>query len=150
MTTFFVDTSAAAKRYLAETGSQWVLTWIGSGAGNVIIISDLTIAEMPSLFARRRREGTLSTTNVQILKANFLFHVEMEYLNVPLDYLLLTLAGDLVDKYPLRALDAIQLASAIRATRMLGEAMTFVSADHNLLTAAAAEGFAIDDPNAHP
>jgi predicted nucleic acid-binding protein len=87
------------------------------------------------------------------LKANFLSHVETEYLSVPLDNRTLTLAGDLVDKHPLRALDAIQLASAIRATRMLGEAMTFVSADRNLLAAAAAaaaEGFAVDDPNAHP
>jgi len=55
-----------------------------------------------------------------------------------------------VNDHPLRALDVIQLGCAIRARTAVGEPVTFVSGDKSLLTAAATEGFAIDDPNAHP
>jgi hypothetical protein len=47
-------------------------------------------------------------------------------------------------------LDAIQLACAIQAQKLLMVKMTFVSADNNLLSAALSEGFATDNPNLHP
>ena len=56
----------------------------------------------------------------------------------------------LVGRHPLPTLDALQLASAQRAVSLLGEPITFVSSDRNLLNAAAAEGFAVDDPLRHP
>jgi predicted nucleic acid-binding protein len=59
-------------------------------------------------------------------------------------------ARNSIARYPLRALDAIQLASAVQAVQLLSVAVTFASADQNLLAAAAAEGFSTDDPNAHP
>jgi len=55
----------------------------------------------------------------------------------------------LITRYPLRSLDAIQLASAIEAANLLREAITFVSGDNNLLNAAASEGFLTDNPNLH-
>ena len=63
---------------------------------------------------------------------------------------MLTQARNLVTQYPLRTLDAIQLASAKQTLTMLNEQITFVSADSNLLVVAAAEGFKIDNPNLHP
>ena len=44
MSAFFVDTSALAKRYLAETGSAWVRSWILPRTGNVTIITRLASA----------------------------------------------------------------------------------------------------------
>ena len=150
MSAFFGDTSALAKRYLDEAGSLWVLDWILPNSGHLVIVSDLAIVEMLSLLARRLREGKLSPSNQAILEANFLLHIETEYLVVPIDRGLLTLAGELVKRRPLRALDAIQLASALAAIRTLNTPLTFISADKNLLAAASAEGFGIDDPTAHP
>jgi predicted nucleic acid-binding protein len=49
-------------------------------------------------------------------------------------------AGELAERHGLRAADAIHLASAIR-TREAGT--VFVSFDHRLREAAAAEGFAV-------
>lgn len=49
------------------------------------------------------------------------------------------LAADLVERHPLRADDAVQLASALRWSRESGLAVCFVSADTRLAAAAAGE-----------
>ncbi len=150
MTTYYVDTSALAKRYINETGSAWVLSWVEPSAGNIIVVCDITPVEVFSLLQKRLRQGQLGAANVVILQNYFLAHAEQEYLAVPLDDKILAHARSLVTKYKLRTLDAIQLASALDAAASLGEAITFVAADVDLLAAASAEGFAVDDPNAHP
>jgi predicted nucleic acid-binding protein len=150
LTTFFVDTSGLAKRYVPETGSNWIVSWILPSAGNVIVLAHLTSIEMFSLLARRQRDGTLSAANVTTLQSQFLLHAQNEYLIYPQDDAVVARARALVIKHPLRALDAIQLASAVEASATLREAMTFVSADNNLLGVAAAEGFITDNPLAHP
>jgi predicted nucleic acid-binding protein len=150
LSTYFVDTSSLAKRYIRETGSAWVVSWAVPSAGQIIILAHLTSVEMFSLLARRQREGTLSATTVGALQIQFLLHAEKDYLIYPQDDAVVARARSLVAKYPLRALDAIQLASAGEAAITLSEPMTFVSADNNLLTAAAGEGFITDNPLAHP
>jgi predicted nucleic acid-binding protein len=146
----FLDTSALAKRYLVEIGSIWVMGLAQPAAGNVLVMADLATVEMASLLARRVREGTLPAANATLLLREFLRHAEREYLSVPQDTNVLTLARALVERYPLRALDAIQLASAQRAGSILGEPLTFIASDRNLLTAAAAANLVIDDPLGHP
>ncbi|MEZ4672161.1 MAG: type II toxin-antitoxin system VapC family toxin [Anaerolineae bacterium] len=51
MTTYFVDTSALAKRYFSEAGSTWVQSWIEPAAGNTIVIAELALVEMRSVLA---------------------------------------------------------------------------------------------------
>jgi uncharacterized protein len=111
LNTYFADTSALAKRYLNETGSAWVVRWMAIEAGNVIVISELTVVEVFSVLARRVREGSLTPTAAQILRDNFLLHVEKEYLVIGLDSPLLLDARNLVSQYPLHTLDSVQLAS---------------------------------------
>ncbi len=147
---FFVDTSSLAKRYLNETGSRWVLSWIEPPTENIIIVSELTQVEIYSIFARRQREQTLNAANAVILQTDFLFHAQKEYLVVPIDTDILIQARQLLIKHPLRTLDAIQLSCAMQAVALLGSPITFISSDKNLLAAAVAEGFVTDDPNAHP
>jgi predicted nucleic acid-binding protein len=48
-------------------------------------------------------------------------------------------ARDLVQRRPLRALDALHLASAVNLQDSVGEPVTFVAADRRLLAAAEAE-----------
>jgi hypothetical protein len=61
---------------------------------------------------------------------------------------------DLLDAHPLRAYDAIQLASGIIANSVLIRnglgPLIFLAADHRLLNIAAIEGLAVDNPNQHP
>jgi predicted nucleic acid-binding protein len=59
-------------------------------------------------------------------------------------------ARTLVERYPLRTLDAIQLASAQTAGAVLGESITFIGSDRNLFAAASAGGLLADDPLIHP
>jgi uncharacterized protein len=150
LTAYFIDTSALAKRYLNELGSHWLLSWILPTSGNVIVVSELVYAEMFSLLARRQRERGISVSARDVLQAQFMLDMGEEYLLVPLDLPVFTISQRLLNTYPLRALDAIQLASAIHASQILRVPLIFISADRNLLNAASAEGFTIDDPNAHP
>ena len=105
---------------------------------------------MFSLLARRQREGTLSAAAVVTLQNQFLLHAQQEYLIYPQDNAVTARARNLITKYPLRALDAIQLASAGEASDALNEPIIFISTDNNLLAAATGEGFTIDNPLAHP
>lgn len=147
MSNYYLDTSALAKRYLTETGSLWIRTLVDPMAGNVIIASDLSGVEFFSTLARRERAGELTPANVYILQSRFLADFEREYVSVSLESAVLRRARNLVNLYPLRSLDALQLASAIEAVNVLGEPMTFVRADKHLLTAAANDGFNIENPN---
>ncbi|MBN1285627.1 MAG: type II toxin-antitoxin system VapC family toxin [Anaerolineae bacterium] len=148
---FFFDSSALAKVYVVETGSPWVKSLLHPAAGNTAIISELAVVELSSLFNRRRREGTLTRTQVRRLLDTVFTHIEVKkYLVIPLDSRVCALAHDLPNRHPLRALDALQLASALQAAATLDAPVSFVSADNRLLTIAAAEGFTTDNPNAHP
>lgn len=138
------------RRYLPEVGSAWVTSWIVPAAANIVVIADLTTVEMLAVFARLQRERKLTSTDATILQSNFLLHVQTEYLIVSLDQAVILQARTLVSKYPLRTLDAIQLACALDASAMLNEPLSFISGDNVLLAAAGAEGFSTDNPYAHP
>lgn len=150
MSVFFADSSALVKRYITEIGSAWVRGWALPVHGNIVVISEIAAVELVSAFARRRREGSLTAAAFDLLRNNFLLHTEREYLTVRLERDVLRRAGDVAARHPLRTLDAIQLACALDSVQTLGLTPTFVSADRNLLIAAATEGFPTGDPNAHP
>lgn len=100
--------------------------------------------------ARRQREGNLSASLHTQLQNDFLVHAQQSYTVRDIDADGLAQARRLVVTYPLRTLDAIQLASALTAQTALGVRIIFLSADTCLLTVAASEGLATDDPNLHP
>jgi predicted nucleic acid-binding protein len=149
LNTFYLDTSALAKRYLSEQGSSWITALVHPTAGNIIVVCDLTAVEFFSSLARRQREGTITPADALKLQKQFLTEFERQYLSVGLEEAVLSHARNLVSRHPLRSLDAIQLASAHEAISILEAPMTFVSADKNLLAIAASEGFATDNPNEH-
>ena len=119
-------------------------------AGNVILISELTTVEMYSVFARLQRENKLTSTQTLALTSKFAFDTRYEYLIVPMDSSVFAMGQSLVAKYPLRTLDALQLASARQACSLLNESIVFVSADNRLLSVALTEGFTTDNPISHP
>jgi hypothetical protein len=63
-------------------------------------------------------------------------------------------ACQLANKHPLRAYDAVQLATAWLSNQALlrmGEPpLTFICADNNLIAIAHGEGLLTDNPNFHP
>ncbi len=149
MTVYFMDSSAISKRYMLESGSSWITSLVVPTAGHVTIISELAIVEVSSALARKQRLTQISSAEAAQNRLDLLLHVDKAYIAIPLEVKILRWASELVGKYPLRSLDAIQLACAVEAAAILGEPLTFLSADSNLLSAAAAEGLVTDNPLLH-
>lgn len=151
VTNFFIDTSALNKRYLAhEAGSVWLRALTAPAARNRIVISDLTAVECYSTFARLYREAKITSAQHRRFRRRLLRHTRRNYFVISINERTLSVARRMVNRHPLRALDAIQLASALVAVNLLPDPITFVTSDKRLYLAAAAEGFIVDDPNHHP
>ncbi len=149
-----MDSSAAVKLYVSEVGSTWIRALVDPTTGNTISIAEITRAEIGSALARRVREGLLTQATcvrlVQTSEANCL----VRFRSVPTGNGIVKIAVDLAQRHPLRAYDAIQLATALHVNRDLTvhrlPARVFASGDDRLLAAAQAEGLATDNPNDHP
>lgn len=154
MTTYYLDTSALIKRYVQESGPTWLQTQITPPAEHILLTARITMVEVFSALARRKREGSVPATDYAVAAQAFAAHSVTEYDFVELDLNLISLAWDLLVRHPLRAYDAVQLASAIIAHRTLQAAslppLRFLSADDALNAIAAAEGLTVDNPNLHP
>ena len=151
---YFLDSSALVKRYVAETGTAWVQSITAPHTRNKLIIDRITWVEVLSALARRQREGSLSSNNVAKAIRTFRYDLDTQYQVVELDRMLTETAGQLVGKHPLRAYDAVQLASALRVqsafARAKSTSLTFLAADDRLIAIAQAEGLLTDNPNHHP
>jgi predicted nucleic acid-binding protein len=111
------------------------------------------MVEMYSALARRKREGAVPPAYCDVAAHAFTVHSTTDYEFIELDLGIVERSRQLLDRYPLRAYDAVQLASALVANQALGSAgltaLIFLSADDHLNKMATAEGLAVDDPNAH-
>jgi predicted nucleic acid-binding protein len=110
----------------------------------------ITPVEVMSGVMRRQRNGEIPAKAAHSARLVLDRHCQRDYIVTAIDIALIQRAEDLLERYPLRAYDAIQLASALESDDALpADPLTFVSADQRLLTAASAEGLAIEDPNLH-
>ena len=152
--TYFLDTSALVKRYVPETGSNWIQWITDVAANNDLTISEITWVELHSALSRRQREGSMSAGELDIILQKFRNEFETNYRIIEVDQALIESAGQLVVQYPLRAYDAVQLASGLYVKTLLMSVpetqLVFVSADNRLLNIAHSEGLAIDNPNNYP
>ena len=153
MTIYYLDASALVKRYLWEPGSRW-LREMFDRSGQVALSSTALIAvEVVCALTRAERDNRISRTRRDKLANLFLAEVKTLLDAVPVSADILQNANQLALRHPLRAYDAIHLATAQELAGRLTwhglPAPTFVSADGNLLTAARAEGLAVANPNEH-
>lgn len=153
MIAYFCDSSALIKRYVEEIGSDWFETLLASDGGHAIFVSAITQIEIASGLARLQREGTLRPLTVINARRAVAFHFGSEYNAIELSAQIIRRAEGVLFAHPLRAYDAVQLASALEIRDSLlvigGDPPVFVSADRRLLAAAEAEGLVTDDPNVH-
>jgi len=154
MTTYYVDTSALVKRYVDETGSGWLRTILGAEPSPSVIIVHLAIVEMTSALTRRLREGVLTPAEYAQLQNAFRSDCLDEYEIAIAVGDIIDQANRLLEAYPLRAYDAVHLATAVVANQRLADSgltpLTFLSSDDRLNNAASAQGLAVDNPNHHP
>lgn len=150
MNAYFLDTSALVKCYVPEVGSVWVQGICAKTTGNLIVVARITWVEVLSALARRQREGSLMASDVMMLSTQFRADWNSQYRVVELNQVLAESSGDLLRQYPLRAYDAVQLASALSllpAFMATSVTYTFLSADNNLIASAQSCGLKTDNPN---
>lgn len=154
VTAYFLDSSALLKRYIPETGTNWIQSLTAESADNLLIVAQITWVEIMSAFARRQREGSLSANEASQIKQVFRYHFNTQYRKVELLPTVTEIAGQLVNRHPLRAYDAVQLASALcilpEISQLDTATFTFLTADNRLIAVAQAENLKSDNPNNHP
>jgi predicted nucleic acid-binding protein len=110
----YIDTSALAKWYLPELGSEAFSEWIQSQDDTCI--SSLTISEFRCLLARRRLMELLSALEVQQLFAKFRQDIEDAHLiHYPVENRHIINASLMIESLPsvpLRTLDTLHLTIA--------------------------------------
>jgi predicted nucleic acid-binding protein len=135
-TIYFLDTSALAKLYHQEQGSETVERWAADHTIR-LWLSDLARVELHSVFVRKVREGELAEAALQTALECFREDLRSRFRIVLLTEDIVERAITLLLEYgkrrPLRTLDALQIASA-KAVESSG--LTFVTADRQLFTAA--------------
>lgn len=154
MAHYYADSSVLVRRHAVETGTAWVQALTDPATGNSIITSRMSTVEVISAFQRKQREGGLTTAQATQLATDFLAVCTSEYDLIDVTARILNQARDLVQRYPLKAYDAVQLASALLTNAALRGAgiatLTFLAGDRQLLRAAVAEGLTVDNPDLHP
>ncbi len=122
--------------------------------GNSLIIARITWVEVRSAISRREREGSLTPTDRTLIIQKFRSDLNNQYQVIELDSTLAEMAGQLVGQYPLRAYDAVQMASVLGIQPAFATTQStqliFLTADDRLSAIANTLGLLIDNPNHHP
>jgi predicted nucleic acid-binding protein len=148
MSRYFLDSSALAKRYRSEAGTDTV-DRIVEHPDSACLVSRLALTELCSLFALRIRVGDITQREFDIVRDLVRSDLRSGRLTMlpvwpshfdKADELLVTEGF----QRGLRALDAIQVAIAMEASTPTPA--TFVAADKKLLTVVPSCGLAILHP----
>jgi predicted nucleic acid-binding protein len=110
------------------------------------VVSALASAEARSAICRLRRGEAFTPAEASLLFDALAADLR-KMIEQPVIPPVLEAANGLVDRYVLRALDAVQLGSAVVVRDLMSAPdMRFIASDHALLSAAEQEGFATWDP----
>ncbi|MCI2430677.1 type II toxin-antitoxin system VapC family toxin [Candidatus Acetothermia bacterium] len=152
MPTFYVDTSALAKRYQEEEGSPFMdqLFALFEAQGNKGAASFLTFLELLAMLRRLLKGQRLNQASYNRLLADILRDLDTYFSVSPLNTSILTKSAQVITNHALKAPDAIQLATALElepVLQQLSQRLVFIAADEDLLTAAAQEGLEAISPS---
>lgn len=151
MTDYFLDASAAVKRYADEAGSAWIRQISEPQAQNTILLAEITLPEVAAALAAKHRapKGITLDQRDRVL-SRFLQDCEDHFALLNVSRSVIDRAVELVQLHRLRAYDAVQLATALDASEIMQSqslpVLTFVAADSDLLTAAVAERLPVENP----
>jgi uncharacterized protein len=112
-----------------------------------LVVSILARVEVPSAIWRKHRIGELSSEDAAVLVDEFEWdwfgedEADVRFAVVRVSTEILDLAALSAARHPLRAYDAVQLASALAARAASPDLTCFVCFDDTLADAARAEGF---------
>lgn len=147
MALYYLETSALVKLYVREAGTDQLLQLANNTAENRFAVLTLSQVEFRSAIRRRQRAGDIDPKVGSLILDRFQQHIETRFLHQVLTDAVLDGASELIDRYALRAYDAIQLAGCLALKSTVGaEPLAFVCSDQQLLEAARSELLSILDP----
>lgn len=139
------------KLFISESGSQDLIDLFTRSEDHALFVSVLAAVEVRSAIRRRQFTGDIDEENAAFAIGT-LVQETGRIIEHPITAPVIAEATGLVDRHGLRALDSIQLATALiaRATVSDPRLVMFVASDHKLLKAAEREGFRTWDPASGP
>ena len=146
MASLYLDTSAMIKLYIEEEGTPAMLRLAEDLDDDRMTILDIALVETRSAVRKRERQGDIPGPDANRVLNQFEEDVSSLYLVQPSSSAVIEDAARLIDLYPLRAYDALQLAGCLVAGLGAPSPPTFVSADFSLCEAAGLEGLSILNP----
>lgn len=145
MNWFYLDASAAIKRYQPERGSDRVNALFGGAAGDRLLLLTPGLGETLSALVRRRNAGDMSADAYRMAARALVAEVVESgrfRLQASEDRLVF-LSLELIERHSINSTDALVLRSALEVESALkpeGDALVLIASDARLLRAAAAEG----------
>jgi predicted nucleic acid-binding protein len=146
----FLDTSALAKLYHQEAGSQYVERLV-ERPGSMVVVSRLSLIEIESVIAIKVRTGELDAAGQDLSRRRFRADISQGRIRIgpPIEERHYQSALRLLVRYgvtmSLRTLDAVQLAVALDL-QQAGLISVMVAADRRLCRVAEACGCSTADP----
>ncbi len=132
----FFDSSALAKRYIEERGSDQVQAILSSASA--LAVSVICVPEIVSALCRRRRERRLSMEEYRNAKASVLTDID-DATVIGITEEVIARGVALLEQFPLRSADALHIACA-----SAWETDLFISADDRQCKAARARGLRVE------
>lgn len=139
----FWDTSALVPLFVVETGTANAQRWMTEDRD--VVVWTLTRVELLSALARKRRETPGATDRLLTARRELLATWD-RWTEVHAADVVRHHAERLVERYPLRAADALQIGAAHVAAGDDPRALVFVTFDGVQAEAAEAEGFRVLGP----
>ncbi len=151
MAIYFLDSSALVKRYIRETGSNWVCNLFDPSLGNQFFIAAIAGVEIVYAITRRAKNGSLNVTDAIAIRNQFKQDFQTEYQIIEISEKIINSAINIAESYASRGYDAVQLASGRELNILcITNGLTrvkFVSADNNLNIAGSGEGLIVENLN---
>lgn len=148
MALFFLDTSALVKLYVREPGSDRLLPLVSPQPKNRFAVLAITAVEFRSAIRRRERAGDIDAADATSILNSLQTHLETVFIRQAVKDAVIDTTLEVIDRYALRAYDAMQLAGCLVLSSIGAENYTFVCSDQRLLAAAEAEQLRAFDPAA--
>ena len=136
----YLDSSALAKRYLAESGSVEIGRLIRQAT--LVGASLLARAEVPAALAKAARMNWLERGDAERLAEAFRAHWPNLFVVQATDAVM-SLADTLAWEHGLRAYDAVHLASALTWQRAVNAPLTVATFDRQMWQAARPAGLSV-------
>jgi predicted nucleic acid-binding protein len=146
LTLYFLDSSALVKLYVQEPGTDRLLPLISGQPENRFAVLALSIVEVRSAIRRRQRAGDIDALVAGAILESVQSHMETRFIRQAINDTVIDSALEMIDRYALRAYDAVQLAGCLALCAIAAETFTFVCSDQRLLEAAQSERLGVLDP----